>query len=143
MVTVFVDSSVIYLCIILSSHHCIGLCCFQGSVSDLLARPKPWPLLTSKGREPFIRMRIFLDDPESTVRKLVTTQYRVPADKLLRYSEPSDTEIVASAGQDVSVAILNLTVESNFVLIDLAPIMDIQLLLGLYQIFYSYSIRAE
>jgi len=29
----------------------------QGSVSDLLARPKPWHLLTQKGREPFIRMQ--------------------------------------------------------------------------------------
>ena len=27
----------------------------QGSVSDLLARPKPWHMLTQKGREPFIR----------------------------------------------------------------------------------------
>jgi len=79
-----------------------AICCLQGSVSDLLARPKPWPLLTSKGREPFIRMRIFLDDPEGTVRRLVTTQYRVPADKLLRCSEPSETE-VASTGQAVSV----------------------------------------
>ena len=57
----------------------------QGSVSDLLARPKPWPLLTQKGREPFIRMRAFLDDPDA-VSKLVATQYRVPADKLLRNS---------------------------------------------------------
>ncbi|UJR22316.1 hypothetical protein I4U23_025378 [Adineta vaga] len=34
----------------------------QGSVSDILARPKQWELLTQKGREPFIRMRLFLDD---------------------------------------------------------------------------------
>jgi homeobox protein cut-like len=34
----------------------------QGSVSDILARPKSWELLTQKGREPFIRMRLFLDD---------------------------------------------------------------------------------
>lgn len=66
-------------------------------MSDLLARPKPWPLLTSKGREPFIRMRMFLDDPDSTVRRLVSTQYRVSADKLLRSGEQSETE-VASAG---------------------------------------------
>jgi hypothetical protein len=33
----------------------------QGSVSDLLARPKPWHMLTQKGREPFIRMKIFLE----------------------------------------------------------------------------------
>ena len=32
----------------------------QGSVSDLLARPKPWHMLTQKGREPFIRMKLFL-----------------------------------------------------------------------------------
>ena len=30
----------------------------QGSVSDLLARPKPWHMLTQKGREPFIRMQV-------------------------------------------------------------------------------------
>ncbi|ELT91709.1 hypothetical protein CAPTEDRAFT_49550, partial [Capitella teleta] len=33
----------------------------QGSVSDLLARPKPWHMLTQKGREPFIRMKLFLE----------------------------------------------------------------------------------
>ena len=32
----------------------------QGSVSDLLARPKPWRMLTQKGREPFIRMKVRL-----------------------------------------------------------------------------------
>lgn len=34
----------------------------QGSVSDLLARPKTWNQLTHKGREPFIRMKLFLDE---------------------------------------------------------------------------------
>ncbi|ESO07736.1 hypothetical protein HELRODRAFT_137627, partial [Helobdella robusta] len=37
----------------------------QGSVSDLLARPKPWLMLTQKGREPFVRMKCFLDDSTS------------------------------------------------------------------------------
>uniref|UniRef100_A0AC34R2Y2 DNA-binding protein SATB n=1 Tax=Panagrolaimus sp. JU765 TaxID=591449 RepID=A0AC34R2Y2_9BILA len=37
----------------------------QGSVSDLLARPKAWAMLTQKGREPFIRMKIFLDECSS------------------------------------------------------------------------------
>lgn len=46
----------------------------QGSVSDLLARPKPWPMLTQKGREPFIRMQMFIDDPDS-IRKLMQNQY--------------------------------------------------------------------
>lgn len=55
----------------------------QGSVSDLLARPKPWHMLTQKGREPFIRMQIFLNDAEA-IPKLVSTQYRIPPDKLMR-----------------------------------------------------------
>uniref|UniRef100_A0AC34GUA2 DNA-binding protein SATB n=1 Tax=Panagrolaimus sp. ES5 TaxID=591445 RepID=A0AC34GUA2_9BILA len=37
----------------------------QGSVSDLLARPKGWNMLTHKGREPFIRMKLFLDECQS------------------------------------------------------------------------------
>lgn len=47
----------------------------QGSVSDLLARPKPWSMLTQKGREPFIRMRIFSEDPEA-VKRLMSNQYK-------------------------------------------------------------------
>ncbi|CAL8302441.1 unnamed protein product, partial [Gadus morhua 'NCC'] len=37
----------------------------QGSVSDLLARPKPWHKLSLKGREPFVRMQLWLNDPHS------------------------------------------------------------------------------
>ena len=55
----------------------------QGSVSDLLARPKPWHMLTQKGREPFIRMQIFLEDAEA-LPKLVASQYHIPADQFLR-----------------------------------------------------------
>merc|ERR1719295_1324012 len=55
----------------------------QGSVSDLLARPKPWHMLTQKGREPFIRMRIFLDD-EGAVHRLEASQYKIAPDKLMR-----------------------------------------------------------
>ncbi|KAL5016636.1 hypothetical protein ScPMuIL_006225 [Solemya velum] len=55
----------------------------QGSVSDLLARPKPWHMLTQKGREPFIRMQIFLQDAEA-IPKLVASQYHIPPDKLMR-----------------------------------------------------------
>jgi len=46
----------------------------QGSVSDLLARPKPWNMLTQKGREPFIRMQIFIEDPEA-IKRLMSNQY--------------------------------------------------------------------
>lgn len=55
----------------------------QGSVSDLLARPKPWHMLTQKGREPFIRMKIFLED-ENAVHKLVASQYKIAPEKLMR-----------------------------------------------------------
>jgi homeobox protein cut-like len=55
----------------------------QGSVSDLLARPKPWHMLTQKGREPFIRMQIFLEDSEA-IPKLVASQYHIPPEKLMR-----------------------------------------------------------
>jgi homeobox protein cut-like len=44
----------------------------QGSVSDILARPKSWELLTQKGREPFIRMRLFLDDPNA-IKQFIQT----------------------------------------------------------------------
>ncbi|GAB1599610.1 homeobox protein cut-like 1, partial [Argonauta hians] len=60
----------------------------QGSVSDLLARPKPWHMLTQKGREPFIRMQIFLEDGEA-IPKLVASQYRIPPDKLMRSNSQS------------------------------------------------------
>ncbi|XP_069979834.1 homeobox protein cut isoform X35 [Penaeus vannamei] len=55
----------------------------QGSVSDLLARPKPWHMLTQKGREPFIRMKMFLED-ENAVHKLVASQYKIAPEKLMR-----------------------------------------------------------
>ncbi|XP_056140772.1 homeobox protein cut-like 1 [Lampris incognitus] len=42
----------------------------QGSVSDLLARPKPWHKLSLKGREPFVRMQLWLSDQRS-VEKLM------------------------------------------------------------------------
>jgi len=40
----------------------------QGSVSELLAKPKPWSLLSAKGREPFLRMRAWLADPHAIQR---------------------------------------------------------------------------
>ncbi|XP_071496876.1 homeobox protein cut-like 1 [Diadema antillarum] len=40
--------------------HVIGMS--QGSVSDILSKPKTWDKLTVKGREPFIRMKIWLDE---------------------------------------------------------------------------------
>ena len=55
----------------------------QGSVSDLLARPKPYHMLTQKGKEPFIRMKLFLDD-ETAIHRLVASQYKIAPDRLMR-----------------------------------------------------------
>jgi len=59
----------------------------QGSVSDLLARPKPWMMLTQKGREPFIRMQIFIDDNDA-IKKLMSNQYKIPSDKFVQRGVP-------------------------------------------------------
>lgn len=40
----------------------------QGSVSELLSKPKPWHLLSLKGREPFFKMHLWLLDPLSIDR---------------------------------------------------------------------------
>ncbi|KAL4609596.1 homeobox protein cut-like 2 isoform X1 [Arapaima gigas] len=40
----------------------------QGSVSDLLSRPKPWHKLSLKGREPFVRMQLWLNDPHNVAK---------------------------------------------------------------------------
>uniref|UniRef100_A0A158P8D0 DNA-binding protein SATB n=1 Tax=Angiostrongylus cantonensis TaxID=6313 RepID=A0A158P8D0_ANGCA len=47
--------------------HVLGLS--QGSVSDLLARPKRWNMLTQKGREPFIRMKLFMREVSQTASR--------------------------------------------------------------------------
>jgi homeobox protein cut-like len=40
----------------------------QGSVSELLSKPKPWHMLSLKGREPFIKMHLWLNDPHNIER---------------------------------------------------------------------------
>merc|ERR1719228_2807320 len=47
----------------LFGEHVLGLS--QGSVSELLSKPKPWHMLSIKGREPFIRMQLWLNDPNN------------------------------------------------------------------------------
>lgn len=47
----------------------------QGSVSDLLSRPKPWDKMTAKGREPFIKMLQFLSSHHHLERlKIINLQ---------------------------------------------------------------------
>jgi len=40
----------------------------QGSVSELLSKPKPWRMLSVKGREPFVKMASWLADPMNISR---------------------------------------------------------------------------
>jgi len=40
----------------------------QGSVSELLSKPKPWRMLSVKGREPFVKMAAWLADPVNISR---------------------------------------------------------------------------
>ena len=40
----------------------------QGSVSELLSKPKSWHALSLKGREPFVKMYLWLMDPHGVER---------------------------------------------------------------------------
>ena len=53
-------------CLQLFGESVLGLS--QGSVSELLSKPKPWHMLSIKGREPFIRMQMWLNDPTNMER---------------------------------------------------------------------------
>lgn len=39
----------------------------QGSVSEILAHPKPWDKLTTRGKEPFLRMIHFLSEGQNVL----------------------------------------------------------------------------
>ncbi|KAE9419775.1 hypothetical protein Angca_005884 [Angiostrongylus cantonensis] len=68
--------------------HVLGLS--QGSVSDLLARPKRWNMLTQKGREPFIRMKLFMREVSQTAsRARSETAVEKPKDEQIPDSSSS------------------------------------------------------
>jgi len=56
----------------------------QGSVSELLSKPKPWHMLSIKGREPFIRMQLWLTDPNNVDRLQQMKSERREANKRRR-----------------------------------------------------------
>ena len=64
----------------------------QGSVSELLCKPKPWHMLSIKGREPFIRMQLWLTDP-GNVDKL----HAARAEKLNESAKRKRSALEASA----------------------------------------------
>ncbi|XP_072445380.1 homeobox protein cut-like 1 isoform X7 [Chiloscyllium punctatum] len=71
----------------------------QGSVSDLLARPKPWHKLSLKGREPFVRMQLWLNDPSNVEKLMDMKRMEKKAYMKRRHSSVSDGH-----GSDSSVA---------------------------------------
>ncbi|XP_069741026.1 homeobox protein cut-like 1 isoform X6 [Narcine bancroftii] len=71
----------------------------QGSVSDLLARPKPWHKLSLKGREPFVRMQLWLNDTSNVEKLMDMKRMEKKAYMKRRHSSVSDGH-----GSDSSVA---------------------------------------
>ncbi|KAA8578925.1 hypothetical protein FQN60_017519 [Etheostoma spectabile] len=69
----------------------------QGSVSDLLSRPKPWHKLSLKGREPFVRMQLWLNDPHN-VDKL----------RAMKKMEKKDSDSPSTRSECVSPALASL-----------------------------------
>uniref|UniRef100_A0A8C5M5X3 Homeobox protein cut-like n=1 Tax=Leptobrachium leishanense TaxID=445787 RepID=A0A8C5M5X3_9ANUR len=64
----------------------------QGSVSDLLARPKPWHKLSLKGREPFVRMQLWLNDPNNVDKLMDMKRMEKKAYMKRRHSSVSDSQ---------------------------------------------------
>lgn len=62
----------------------------QGSVSELLSKPKPWHMLSIKGREPFIRMQLWLSDVHNIDRLQALKNERREANKRRRSTTGHD-----------------------------------------------------
>ncbi|XP_026640792.1 homeobox protein cut-like 2 isoform X3 [Microtus ochrogaster] len=110
-------------------HYVLGLS--QGSVSEILARPKPWRKLTVKGKEPFIKMKQFLSDEQNVLalrtiqvrqRGSITPRIRTPEtgsdDAIKSILEQAKKEIESQKGGEsknstASVSIPNSTASSS------------------------------
>jgi len=64
----------------------------QGSVSELLSKPKPWHMLSIKGREPFIRMQLWLSDANNVERLQLLKNERREASKRRRSTGPNQQD---------------------------------------------------
>ena len=62
----------------------------QGSVSELLSKPKPWHMLSIKGREPFIRMQLWLSDTNNIEKLQTLKNERREANKRRRTNTDAD-----------------------------------------------------
>ncbi|XP_065818705.1 homeobox protein cut-like 2 isoform X1 [Labrus bergylta] len=80
----------------------------QGSVSDLLSRPKPWHKLSLKGREPFVRMQLWLNDPHNVDKLRAMKKMEKKAYLKRRYgllSTGSDSDSPSNRSECVSPAL--------------------------------------
>ncbi|XP_036069594.1 homeobox protein cut-like 2 isoform X4 [Oryzias melastigma] len=83
----------------------------QGSVSDLLSRPKPWHKLSLKGREPFVRMQLWLNDPHNVDKLRAMKKMEKKAYLKRRYgllSTGSDSDSPSTRSECVSPASASL-----------------------------------
>ncbi|XP_067378202.1 homeobox protein cut-like 2 isoform X2 [Channa argus] len=83
----------------------------QGSVSDLLSRPKPWHKLSLKGREPFVRMQLWLNDPHNIDKLRAMKKMEKKAYLKRRYgllSTGSDSDSPSTRSECVSPALASL-----------------------------------
>ncbi|KAM5193083.1 homeobox protein cut-like 2 isoform 2-T2 [Mantella aurantiaca] len=108
-------------------HYVLGLS--QGSVSEILARPKPWRKLTVKGKEPFIKMKQFISDEQNVLalrtiqvrqRGSITPRIRTPEtgsdDAIKNILEQAKKEIQSQKGGEIkgsSVAISSTSSANN------------------------------
>ncbi|XP_035513551.1 homeobox protein cut-like 2 [Morone saxatilis] len=83
----------------------------QGSVSDLLSRPKPWHKLSLKGREPFVRMQLWLNDPHNVDKLRAMKKMEKKAYLKRRYgllSTGSDSDSPSTRSECVSPTLASL-----------------------------------
>ncbi|XP_068577056.1 homeobox protein cut-like 2 [Cebidichthys violaceus] len=83
----------------------------QGSVSDLLSRPKPWHKLSLKGREPFVRMQLWLNDPHNVDKLRAMKKMEKKAYLKRRYgllTTGSDSDSPSTRSECVSPALASL-----------------------------------
>ncbi|XP_032327680.1 homeobox protein cut-like 2 isoform X5 [Camelus ferus] len=105
-------------------HYVLGLS--QGSVSEILARPKPWRKLTVKGKEPFIKMKQFLSDEQNVLalrtiqvrqRGSITPRIRTPEtgsdDAIKSILEQAKKEIESQKGGDPKTSATPLSISNG------------------------------
>uniref|UniRef100_A0A9W3H7H5 Homeobox protein cut-like n=1 Tax=Camelus bactrianus TaxID=9837 RepID=A0A9W3H7H5_CAMBA len=105
-------------------HFVLGLS--QGSVSEILARPKPWRKLTVKGKEPFIKMKQFLSDEQNVLalrtiqvrqRGSITPRIRTPEtgsdDAIKSILEQAKKEIESQKGGDPKTSATPLSISNG------------------------------